>query len=86
MTLRAAVTGSGRAGGLATIFSREATAALPRHHGGAAGITALAQGAGSVTTLAAAFGTTFWAAVALTAAALIPALALPRQSPADKER
>ncbi len=63
----------------AIILQHAITASLPRHPGGAA-IAAISRQARADTApaLAGAFGITFWAAVALIAAALVPALLLPR--------
>jgi hypothetical protein len=63
----------------AIILQHVITASLPRHPGTTA-IAALSQQARAHTaaTLASAFGTTFWAAAALIATALVPALLLPR--------
>jgi EmrB/QacA subfamily drug resistance transporter len=64
----------------AIILQHAITAHLPRHPGGVQGIAALSQqpGAHAAPALAAAFGATFWVAVALMATALVPALLLPR--------
>jgi EmrB/QacA subfamily drug resistance transporter len=64
----------------AILLQHSITAKLTSHASGVPAITALSQrtGAHSAATLASAFGLTFWAAAALTAAALIPALLLPR--------
>ena len=54
------------------------TAALPGFRGGVAQAGALAgERAGALPALAHSFGVTFWLALALTAAALVPALLLP---------
>src|SRR6266702_908054 len=64
----------------AILLQHSITAKLPGHADGVQAIAALSRQAGAHTaaTLASAFGITFWAAAALTAAALIPALLLPR--------
>jgi hypothetical protein len=64
----------------AILLQHSITAKLPGHAGGVQSIAALSRhpGTHTTTTLASAFGVTFWAAAALTAAALIPALLLPR--------
>lgn len=64
----------------AIILQHVITASLPSRPGGATAIAALSEQARAHTAaaLAGAFGTTFWAAVALMAAALVPALLLPR--------
>lgn len=64
----------------AIILQGVITASVLHHSGGAAAVGALSRQARGHTaaTLAAAFGTTFWVAVAFTAAALVPALLLPR--------
>ncbi len=73
----------------AIILQHWITANLARHPGGIQAVSTLSQQARAhaAPALAAAFGTTFWTAVALIATALIPALLLPgsrrRESPAD---
>lgn len=64
----------------AILLQRSITAKLPGRADGLQAISALSRhpGTHTVATLASAFGITFWAAVVLTAAALIPALLLPR--------
>jgi len=64
----------------AIILQHAITATLPGHGGGDTAIAALSQHAPvhTAAALAAAFGTTFWVAVGLIAAALVPALLLPR--------
>ena len=63
---------------LAVTLQRAMTAALPGFQGGIAQAGALAgQRAGALPALAHSFGVTFWLALALTAAALVPALLLP---------
>ena len=62
---------------LAVTLQRAMTAALPGFHGGIAQAGVLAGGAGAQAALAHSFGVTFWLALALTAAALAPALLLP---------
>jgi EmrB/QacA subfamily drug resistance transporter len=63
---------------LAVTLQRAMTAALPGFRGGIAQAGALAgQRAGALPALAHSFGVTFWLALALTAAALAPALLLP---------
>ena len=64
----------------AIILQHTITANLPGHRGGTAAIATLSQHAPvhTAAALAAAFGTTFWVAVGLIAAALVPALLLPR--------
>jgi EmrB/QacA subfamily drug resistance transporter len=64
---------------LAVTLQRAMTAALPGFRGGVAQAGALAaERAGALPALAHSFGVTFWLALALTAAALAPALLLPR--------
>jgi EmrB/QacA subfamily drug resistance transporter len=64
---------------LAITLQRAITAQLPGFHGGITQAAALAAAhpARALPALASAFGTTFWVALALTAAALGPALLLP---------
>ncbi|HEY2935117.1 MAG TPA: DHA2 family efflux MFS transporter permease subunit [Gaiellaceae bacterium] len=64
---------------LAVALQRAMRSELPGFHGGLAEATALAarDPARVTPALAHAFGTTFWVALALTAAALVPALLLP---------
>ncbi len=64
----------------AILLQHSITARLPGHPGGQP-IAALSRqpGADAAPSLAAAFGTTFWVAVALIATALVPALLLPRR-------
>jgi EmrB/QacA subfamily drug resistance transporter len=64
---------------LAVTLQRAMTAELPGFRGGIAqaGALAAADPARTLPSLASAFGTTFWVALALTAASLIPALLLP---------
>jgi EmrB/QacA subfamily drug resistance transporter len=64
---------------LAVTLQRATTAAVPGFHGGIAQAAALAASspAHTLPALARAFGTTFWAALALTALSLAPALLLP---------
>jgi hypothetical protein len=64
---------------LAVFLQRAIAAQAPRQHGGLQQIAALPHGqhAHLAPALADAFGTTFWIAVALIAAGLIPALLLP---------
>jgi EmrB/QacA subfamily drug resistance transporter len=71
----------------AIVLQHAITARQPGHPGGAQAIGALSQRAGAhaATALASAFGSTFWVAAALIAAAAVPALLLPRQ-PARPER
>jgi EmrB/QacA subfamily drug resistance transporter len=66
----------------AIMLQHSITADVPYHHGGVQALTALppAQQAHAAPQLAAAFGTTFWVAVGLIAAALVPALLLPRRT------
>jgi EmrB/QacA subfamily drug resistance transporter len=70
---------------LAIVLQRRIAAELPTLHDGLAGLDRLPQQARSqaAPALASAFGTTFWVAFALLAAALVPALVLPaaRESP-----
>ena len=65
---------------LAVTLQRAITAQLPSVHGDItrAATLAAADPARTLPALASAFGTTFWVALALTAASLVPALALPR--------
>jgi len=64
---------------LAVALQHAMRSELPGFHGGLAEATALAarDPARVTPALAHAFGTTFWVALALTAAALVPALLLP---------
>ncbi|MBO0771514.1 MAG: DHA2 family efflux MFS transporter permease subunit [Actinobacteria bacterium] len=64
----------------AIILQRAITGSMAGRPGGATAIASLSrqQQAHAATELAGAFGTTFWVAVALLAAALVPALLLPR--------
>jgi EmrB/QacA subfamily drug resistance transporter len=62
---------------LAIILQRAIAANVPDFRGGIQGLAALSQQAQTTPVLADAFGTTFWVAVALIAAALVPALLLP---------
>jgi EmrB/QacA subfamily drug resistance transporter len=61
---------------LAVVLQRSIQSRLPGFHGGIAQAAALAPRAKPA--VAAAFGTTFWVAFALSAAAIVPALLLPR--------
>jgi EmrB/QacA subfamily drug resistance transporter len=69
---------------LAVFLQRAIAAQAPRQHGGLQQIAALPHGqhAHLAPALADAFGTTFWIAVGLIAAGLIPALLLPSRPPA----
>jgi hypothetical protein len=69
---------------LAVVLQRAISSRLPGFHGGLAQAGALARldPARVLPALSHAFGATFWVALALTAAALIPALLLPGHSPA----
>jgi EmrB/QacA subfamily drug resistance transporter len=71
---------------LAVIMQRAMTAAIPGFHGGInqAAAAAAADPDRALPSLAHAFGVTFWVAVALTAASLIPALLLPSRHPAPR--
>ncbi len=64
---------------LAVTLTRAMAARLPGFHGSiaSAGAIAAADPARALPALASAFGATFWVALALTAASLVPALALP---------
>jgi len=64
---------------LAVTLTRAMAARLPGIHGSiaSAGAIAAADPARALPALASAFGATFWVALALTAASLVPALALP---------
>jgi hypothetical protein len=64
----------------AIILQHSITANVPHHQGGIQALAALppAQQAYAAPPLAAAFGTTFWVAAGLIAAAFVPALLLPR--------
>jgi EmrB/QacA subfamily drug resistance transporter len=66
---------------LAVTLQRATTARLPGFHGGVTQAAALAAAHPSVAlpALAGAFGAAFWVAAGLTAAALLPALLLPRR-------
>ncbi|HEY1321725.1 MAG TPA: DHA2 family efflux MFS transporter permease subunit [Streptosporangiaceae bacterium] len=68
----------------AIVLQSAITANLPHHPGGSHALTALPSRAAAASALASAFDTTFWVAVALIAAALIPALLLPRRSAASQ--
>ncbi len=65
---------------LAVVLQRSVIAGRPDLDGGLQGLASLSQGqrAEAAPVLAGAFGRTFWVAVALIAAALVPALLLPR--------
>jgi EmrB/QacA subfamily drug resistance transporter len=71
---------------LAIILQRTITANLPDLEGGIQGMAALSpqERTQAAPVLADAFGTTFWVAVALIAAALVPALLLPRRARQDE--
>ena len=62
---------------LAIVLQRAIAANVPDFRGGIQGLATLSQHAQARPVLADAFGTTFWVAVALMAAALVPALLLP---------
>ena len=66
---------------LAVILQRSISARVP----GAGSLESVQSGPGTdvASELASAFGTTFWVAFALVAAALVPALLLPRSQTAD---
>jgi EmrB/QacA subfamily drug resistance transporter len=68
---------------LAITLQRTITSSLPNVHGGIQALAAFppARQAQTAASLAAAFANTFWVAVALTAAALIPAFLLPKRAP-----
>jgi EmrB/QacA subfamily drug resistance transporter len=69
---------------LAVTLQHEITARIPGYHGG---ITQAAVGqARTLPALAGAFGTTFWVAVAITAASIAPALLLPGRPAAGPPR
>jgi EmrB/QacA subfamily drug resistance transporter len=74
----------------AIILQHAITASLAPHHAGTTAITGLSRHppASTAAALASAFGATFWVAVALIGAALVPALLLPRpqRQPATQER
>ena len=65
---------------MAIILQRAIAANVPGLHGGIQAMAALSQEqrAQTAPALAAPFGTTFWVAVGLIGAALVPALLLPR--------
>ena len=69
---------------LAVVLQRAIRGELPRFHGGLAQAGALAarDPEHAPAALASAFGTTFWFALGLTVAALVPALLLPKRMPA----
>jgi EmrB/QacA subfamily drug resistance transporter len=71
---------------LAVTLTRAMTARLPGFHGSVTGAAALATAgpARALPALAAAFGATFWLALGLTAASLVPALALPGRPAAQQ--
>jgi len=71
---------------LAVTLTRAMTARLPGFHGSVTGAAALAAAgpARALPALAAAFGATFWVALGLTAASLVPALALPGRPAAQQ--
>jgi hypothetical protein len=70
---------------LAIVLQRSIAANVPSLHGGIQGLAALTpdERARLLPGLTAAFGTSFWVALALIASAIVPALLLPR--PAKKE-
>jgi hypothetical protein len=72
---------------LAVTLQRAITAQLPGFHGDItqAATLAAADPARALPALAGAFGATFWVALALTAASLVPALALPRIPAAERQ-
>ena len=66
---------------LAVVLQRATSSELPAFHGGIGQAAALvARRPDAAPRIASAFGTTFWVAFALTAAALLPALLLPSRS------
>jgi EmrB/QacA subfamily drug resistance transporter len=69
---------------LAIILQRAITANIPDFQGGIQGMAALSRQPRATPLLADAFGTTFWLAVALIAASLLPALLLPQAGPAQR--
>jgi EmrB/QacA subfamily drug resistance transporter len=70
---------------LAVVLQRAIASELPGLHGGIGRAAAVAARHPSMQEpLAQAFGTTFWVALALTAAALVPALMLPGRSHAER--
>jgi len=74
---------------LAIVLQRRIATELPALHDGLAGLERLSREArGNVApVLASAFGTTFWVALGLVAAALVPAILLPRaMSPGEERR
>jgi hypothetical protein len=70
----------------AIVLQRSLEATLPEATGGIQDVSDLAQRqhAEVAPTLADAFGSTFWIAVALTGAALVPALLLPKRQPQER--
>jgi MFS family permease len=66
---------------LAIILQRAITANIPDFHGGIQGVGALSRQPQAASLIADAFGATFWVAVGLIAAGLVPALLLPRIRP-----
>jgi EmrB/QacA subfamily drug resistance transporter len=63
---------------LAIILQRAISANIPGFKGGIQGIASLSEQPQTTTQIADAFGTTFWVAAGLIAAAFVPALLLPR--------
>ena len=70
---------------LAIILQRVIASNVPDFGGGIEGLGSLSRRPDATAQLADAFGTTFWVAAGLTAAALVPALFLPRASPRREE-
>ena len=62
---------------LAIVLQRAVAGRVPGFEGGVQGMAALSRRAEAAPLLAGSFGTAFWVAVGLTAAALVPALLLP---------
>jgi MFS family permease len=70
---------------LAIILQRAISANIPDFQGGIQGIASLSDQPHTTPLLAEAFGTTFWVAVGLIAAAIVPALLLPRPQPQKQQ-
>jgi EmrB/QacA subfamily drug resistance transporter len=68
---------------LAIVLQRAIAAQVPDFHGGVEGIAGLSAQSRTTALVAEAFGTAFWVATGLIAAALVPALLLPRPSRAQ---
>jgi EmrB/QacA subfamily drug resistance transporter len=69
---------------LAIVLQRVIAGNIPDFQGGIDGLAALSQQPRTTSVLAEAFGTTFWIAVGLIAAALVPAVLLPNARPEER--